>query len=234
MTRHMSLLVVAALLLTACTDQPLPAEPSTTPTATATISPTASATPPPSHDRLARMVTSILEHEDPDVLATGAEISQPLNAVLGVSPEHEPTATQDPDESPEPQCSPLPTSDAEVAVYGEILAAEPPHEDDPAEATPPERRGLGAWRFTSGQDALAFTAQLRDTVENCYQAQAEVTVLTHHTDEAHQIKRPAGTDQLAQLVVVRDDQWVMLHFATPPTDVALSLTVIDQLTEMLR
>ena len=83
-------------------------------------------------------------------------------------------------------------------------------------------------------EADAFTTELQDFVENCPVLKAEVEPLNHHTDDAFEVQIERDDDTASSVVISRDENTVLVASSTPPVDVALSLTLTDQLQEMLR
>ena len=102
------------------------------------------------------------------------------------------------------------------------------------EDNPEALRGLAAFGFTTVDDAAAFTENLKTVLEQCEAANYEIVPLTHHTDEAFEIQIEASNEPAASVVVARNEYWVLTTVSTPPADLALSLTQVDQLDEMLR
>ncbi|GAA4111661.1 hypothetical protein [Enteractinococcus coprophilus] len=211
MKRPLSLLAVALLSLTACTDQPAPVEPEATATVTETVTaePTDNLASP---DRAAATIEHILDSPPPAEMTTGEEAISGLENVVTLS---------DDEHSCPLVADPVP----EVATLGMISA----DEDNP-EAV----RGLAAFGFNTVADATAFSEHFQTVLQECEAATYEIVPLTHHTDEAIEIQVETSDESAASLVVLRNEFWVLMAVSTPPADLALSLTQVDQLDEMLR
>lgn len=211
MKRTLSLLVVALLGLTACTDQPAPVEPEATATVTETVTaqPTNSLA---SSDRAARIIARILESPTPAEITTGEQAISGLEDAVTLSADDH-------------HCPLVDDVAPEVATLGLISA----DEDNPEAA-----RGLAAFGFNTVADATAFTEHLQTVLQECEAATYEIAPLTHHTDEAIEIQIQSSNEPAASLVVLRNEFWVLMAVSTPPADLALSLTQVDQLDEMLR
>lgn len=211
MKRTLSLLAVALLGFTACTDQPVPVEPE----ATATVTETVTAEPAdnlPSPERVARMIARVLEDPAPAEIPIGDEaINGYQDAIMLSAEEH--------------GCPIVADAVPQIAAFGLVNV----QEDNP-EAL----RGLAAFGFTTVDDAAAFTENLKTVLEQCEAANYEIVPLTHHTDEAFEIQIEASNEPAASVVVARNEYWVLTTVSTPPADLALSLTQVDQLDEMLR
>ena len=211
MKRPLSLFVVALLGLTACTDQPAPVEPE----ATATVTETVTAEPADnlaSPERVARMVARALGDPAPGETPMGDDAIAGLQDVVTLSDEDH-------------DCPIIADAVPEVAAFG---VANPP-EDNP-EAI----QGLAAFGFTTVADAAEFTENLKAALEQCETANYEIVPLTHHTDEAIEIQVESSNEPAASVVLARNEHWVLTAVSNPPADLAMSLTQVDQLEEMLR
>lgn len=210
MKRTLSILVVAALGLTACTDQPAPVEPEPTATVTETVTaePTENLA---SAEEVAEIIARILEEPAPADIPVGEDAIANLEDAITLSADDH-------------KCPIVADKVPEVAAYGAVSSPE----DDSEAVT-----GLAAFGFNTGVDAAAFTENLQDVLEQCNAADYEIVPLTHHTDEALEIQVVAE-ESAASLVVLRNEHWVLTSVSTPPADIALSLTLVDQLDEMLR
>lgn len=226
MKRPVVILAVAALGLTACTDQPVEPEPRPTVTETVTADPTAGL---PIEDEIVEAIATVLEHPDPTQLPQGTAALEEFSAILLAATPDEDAADPD-DESASDQC--LPVFDAQPEVAGHGVAAQ---EDDEAPADEePEATALTALGFVTPEDAMDMTDQVQDFVDSCTHYDDELDTLTHHTDEAVEIRFPLTDDEDTSVVLVRSTNWVYAVASTPATDVGLALTSIDQLDEMLR
>lgn len=211
MKRELTILAVAGVLLTACTDQPTPVEPEPTATVTETVTaePTdALATP----ERVTRMIAQILEQPVAEKIPVGQAALVELERALTFSAE-------------EHDCSITDEALPEVSAYGTVTL-----EDNDPETT----RGLAALGFNTVPEAATFTDSLDTVLAQCQAATYEAAPLTHHTDEAIEIQMQSPKESTGSIVIIRNGNWVLLAVSTPPTDVALSLTQLDQLDEMLR
>lgn len=205
----MSLLAVALVSLTACTDQPAPVEPE----ATATVTETVTADPADklaSPERAARIIARILEA--PADITTDDEAISGLEDVMRLSADDH-------------NCPMVADAVPEVAALGTIEADE---------ENPEALRGLTAFGFSTVADATAFTEHLQTVLQECEAANYEIVPLTHHTDEAIEIQVESSNEPAASMVLLRNEYWVLMSVSTPPADLALSLTQVDQLDEMLR
>lgn len=79
MKRPVVILAVAALGLTACTDQPVEPEPRPTITETVTADPTAVL---PTEDEIVEAIATVLEHPDPTQLPQGTAALEEFSAIL--------------------------------------------------------------------------------------------------------------------------------------------------------
>lgn len=210
MKRVPALLCIAALGLTSCTDQPVPSEP----TATVSSSPEASDTAL-TDELLAANIAEVLADSQPDDVVTGGAALEAIIATL--LPAH------DVDDS---ACLSMIETIPEVAGFARGTAPNETEED--------EAQSLGALGFSTADDAEAFTTQLDDFVKACPDLEAELEPLNHHTDDAFEVKIDRTDDTVSSVVLLRDDDIVLVASSTPPADVALSLTLADQLQEMLR
>ncbi len=212
MKRILTLLAVAALALTtACTDRPAPAEPETTATVTETVTaePTDALV---SSEDVADLIARLLDAPTSTDVAVDNEAVVGLEEALTLSAE-------------EHECQMVTDTVPKVAAYGAINV----QEDNPETVT-----GLAAFGFATVTDAAAFVENLQTVLEECEAASYEVVPLTHHTDEAFEIRVESSDEQAASLVLLRNQHWVLANVSTPPADLALSLTLVDQLDEMLR
>lgn len=210
MKRTPALVLVAALALTACTDQPLPPEP----TASVSSSPEAAETAM-TDERLTANIAEVLEHPEPAELPTRDAAVEAFTALL--LPEQADDGAD---------CPPVTETSPETSGFGQVT--EPNDEDEE------ESQSLGAFGFPSADEAEAFTTQLQDFVESCTVLESEIAPLTHHTDDAFEVQVERSDDTASSLVILRDENIVLVASSTPPADVALSLTLTDQLQEMLR
>lgn len=221
MKRSVTLLVVVALGLTACTDQPTPAPPS--PSVTETGSPAPSDTPV-TEAQVAQHIANVLEHPAPETFPTNnAALTAFSNVLLGYDED------EDPDDDAQ-SCAALLATEPQVAVFGSAPPAEEANSDNTESE---ESSGLAAFSFASSEEALVFTEQLLDFVEQCDAAHYETDQLTHHT-EAVEITAEFSADHASSIVLLRNQHWVLAATSSPPADVALNLTLVDQLDEMLR
>ncbi|OAV51817.1 hypothetical protein A6F49_01645 [Enteractinococcus helveticum] len=211
MKRTLSLLAVALLGLTACTDQPAPVEPETTATVTETVTadPAENLASP---EQVASMIARVMEDPEPGEIPISDEAINGLQDAITLSAE-------------EHNCPIVADAVPEVAAFGLANAQED---------NPDAMRGLAAFGFTTVEDAAAFTENLKAVLEQCEAANYEIAPLTHHTDEAFEIQIESSNEPAASVVVARNEYWVLTAVSTPPADLALSLTQIDQLDEMLR
>lgn len=213
MNRIAPLLIVAALGLTACTDQPAPE-----PRPTATVEQTATsdaAEALPSEERIAEAIIKVLEAPDSAELSEGAAAVEEFETALSVD-----TAQQEDDETAQ-ECTAAFEIQPEIAGYGEV--AEQDH-----------ITSLAAFGFAAPAEAREVTEQLTQLVEACSDGGYELEALTHHTDEAFQIQVAQTEDEVSSVVIVRNTNWVFAVATTPGRDVGLALTLVDQLDEMLR
>lgn len=216
MKRTLALLVIAALGLTACTDQPVPAPPNPT-TATSASTDTLA-----SEDQVAQHIANVLEHPAPEQFPVDdAALAAFSDTVIGDTRD---TNADDDDQS----CPPL-TAQPEVAVFGSA----PPVDEATSEDAEEETSALAAFGFDSTEEAEDFTEQLLSVVSRCDIAHYEAEQLTHHT-EAVEITIEFSAEQTSSIVLLRNQHWVLAATSSPPADVALSLTLVDQLDEMLR
>ncbi len=206
-----SFALIMALILTGCTDQPAPPQPTASSTDNPTTSPTAL-----TDEALAPNIAQVLQHPAPEDLPTGNAALEAFNQLL-FSDE-----TENDD-----GCPILVNHDPEVAGFGSVTA------DDSNEN---QNESLSAFEFNDNTEAKAFTTDIQELLKSCSVIDSEVQELTHHTDEAFEIDidLPDDTDASTLLVIVRDGNMVVASSSTPPSDVALSLTLADQLNEMLR
>lgn len=210
MKRTPVVLVVAALALSACTDQPAPREPAT------------SGGPSESHDSetvltnafIASSIAEILEHPAPDELPTASDAFEAFTALVL------------PDQGEQAECRSIAEIRPETAGFGQATAD--------SDETVGAMQTLAAFGFHSVDTAETFTTELQDVVATCSALDATVEPLTHHTDEAFEIYVERSGDIAASLVFLRDEDTVFVASSIPPTDVALSLTLADQLQELLR
>lgn len=216
------LFVIAALGLSACTDQPVPAEPAPSVTQPAQEpSPASTMDTMPSQERLERLVTSHLPDTDPQETVVGAEAIEAL--VLSI----EPRDAVEVDDIEAGQCPGTATAQSEVAVHVTSTTQE-----DPAQTT-----ALTAIGFTDQAAAEIFTGQLHDIATQCGDNIDHIATLTHHTDAAFEVRLETpedGEDGEASVVIVHSDRWVLAAGSDPAVDVALNLTLVDQLDELLR
>ena len=205
------LALITALILTGCTDQPTPPQATSSSTGTPTTSPTVE-----TDEALASRIAQVLQHPAPEDLPTGTDALEAFNQILL------PDETENDDE-----CPALASHGPEVASFGAVTADESNENHD---------ESLSAFEFNDNTEARDFTTGIHEFVEACSAVDSEVHKLTHHTDEAFEIdiERPDETEEPTLLVVVRDGNMVVASSSTPPSDVALSLTLADQLNEMLR
>lgn len=228
MKRRLLILLVAALGFTACTDQPVEPEPGPT----ATVTETVTADPAdalPTEDELVDAIASVVEHPEPTQLPQGAAALDEFAAILSAAvPEEDEEVPAEAAEAD--QCSPVFETQPEVAGYG-IAVSEDDDEraDDTAETT-----GLTALGFATPVDATDLTDQVQQFVDSCAEYGYELDTLTHHTDEAFEIRLTQPDEENTSVVLVRNTNWVYAVASTPATDVGLALTLIDQLDEMLR
>lgn len=222
MKRTPVVLILAVLSLTACTDQPVEAEPGPTATVTETVTADPSAALP-SEERVVAAIGDILEHPDPSQLPQGAAALEKLSAVF--SP---PAADSAADQDGEDTCPAVFETQPEVAGYGMI---EPDETEDQDETT-----SLAALGFATPDEATQLTDEIQGFVETCSQPDTtyELETLTHHTDEAFEIRLTQTDDEVTSVVLVRNTNWVFVAESTPAADVGLALTLIDQLDETLR
>lgn len=226
MTRRLHIALAAALALlvcSACTDQPAPVGP--TPTVEAS---TEDAQPDSLTDEAAMTsaIAQVLEHPDPNALLTGDEAVEML---AGFIASHEHNVSRDENQ----QCPPVTETQPETAALGSVAEQSQGTEDEDGGA-PASRDDLGAFGFSSDDDAQAFTEELQSFVSQCSAGEYALEELTHHTDEAFEIQVNPEDETATSLVILRNDNAVFLAGATPPTDVALALTLADQLDETLR
>lgn len=205
-----ALVLVAALVLTACTDQPLPPEP----TASVSNSPEASETAM-TDEVLTANIAEVLEHPEPADLLTGDAAAEAFTALLLSEPAN---AGVD--------CPPVAENIPKNSGFGQVTDSNDEDEE--------ESQSLGAFVFPSADEAEAFTTQLQDFVKSCTVLEAEIAPLTHHTEDAFEMQIERSDDTASSVVVLRDENIVLVSSSTPAADVALSLTLTDQLQEMLR
>lgn len=219
MKRTPFVLLVAALGLTACTDQPVESEPTPTATITETVTVDPSATLP-SEDQVTDAIGTILEHSDPAQLPQGAAALEELSGMLN------PPDAEDPTDEGEASCPAVFEVQPEVAGYG-VAESEAAEDHD-------EKTSLAALGFATPDEATELTDQIQQFVEACPTAQYELETLTHHTDEAFEIRQTETQEQTTSVMFVRNANWVYVTASTPAADVALALTLVDQLDETLR
>lgn len=211
MKRTPSILVAALLGLTACTDQPTPMEPEPTATVTETVTatPAEDLVPP---ERVAASIKNVLDGPTLEEIRVGDAAIAALEDHITLSDE-------------EHGCTITGEVVPEVTAFGTIAG-----EEDEAATS----RGLAALGFRTADDAAVYTDHLRTVLQECEAASYEIVPLTHHTDEAIEIQVESDDEPAASVVLLRNDYWVLVAVSTPPADVALSLTQVDQLDEMLR
>lgn len=213
----------ATLGLTACTDQPADPEATATVTEQQTDEVSDEASKPlPSGDRITDSIAAVLERPNGAALPQGSAALEELSGVLESS-----VPVDDAEKPDTTQCLQVVQTRPEVAGYG---TAEP---DDAAEDSE-EITGLAALGFDSAEDATAATDELQEFTEACAEEDYELELLTHHTDEAFEIRLPLDEEDVTSVVIVRNANWVYLAASSPSSDVGLGLTLIDQLDEMLR
>lgn len=210
MKRIPGLVLAAVLTLTACTDQPLPAEPETN----VATGPAASKTPM-TNDTIAASIAEILEQPDSDQLLVDRDALEALTDLLLPH-----------DDKDAAECTTVTDPSPEVAAFGQATDAN----GDGAQDT----QSLAAFGFTAEEQAADFTAQLQRFVQTCSALDSMVEPLTHHTHEAFEVQVDQAEESASFLVVLRDEDTVLVASSTPPSDVALSLTLADQLQGMLR
>ncbi|WP_022869199.1 hypothetical protein [Yaniella halotolerans] len=210
MKRSFALMFVGALALTACTDQPVPPEP----TVSAPSSPETSETAM-TPEVLTDNIAELMEHPKPEQIPTGDEALESFTAVL--LPEQAADGSQ---------CPPVTVTKPETSGFGQLSTRD---EDDEEES-----QSLGAFEFPSADEAEAFTAELQNFIDECSALDSEIEPLNHHTDDAFELQIERDDDTASSMVILRDKNTVLVASSTPPADVALSLTLTDQLQEMLR
>ncbi|MDN6150503.1 MAG: hypothetical protein L0I91_03620 [Yaniella sp.] len=210
MKRRNVLIFVAALALTACTDQPLPPEASVRASSSPEVSETAI-----TDELVTANIAEVLEHPQPAELPTGDSALEAFTTLV--------LPKQAGDGS---HCPRVPETAPEIAGFGQMTT---PNDDDEEES-----QSLGVFGFPTVDEADAFTTELQDFVENCPVLKAEVEPLNHHTDDAFEVQIERDDDTASSVVISRDENTVLVASSTPPVDVALSLTLTDQLQEMLR
>lgn len=221
MKRAALILTVAALVLTACTDQPAAPEPRPT----ATVTETVTADPAdalPSEEHIVGTIASILQEPDATELPQGAAALEEFGTEFSA-------ATRDQTEEGTPECPGVFETQPEVAGYG---TAESADEDSGEEQH--QTSALTALGFASPSDAGALIEELKHFVESCANAGTEIEMLTHHTDEAFEIQVERSDDVMSSVVIVRNTNWVFAASSTPAAEVGLTLSLVDQLDEMLR
>ena len=211
MKRTLSLLAAALLGLTACTDQTAPAEPEATDTVTETMTAN-QAENLASPEQVATMIARVMEDPEADEMPISDEAINALQDAMTLSAE-------------EHNCPMIADAAPQVAAFGQA---------DTQDDNPEAMQGLAAFGFTTADDAAAFTSNLTAVLEQCQAANYEIAPLTHHTDEAFEIQIESSNEPAASVVVARSEYWVLTAVSTPPADLALSLTQVDQLDEMLR
>lgn len=211
MKRNLALLAAGAVVLTACTDQPLPSEPTVSAPSSPEVTETAM-TP----ERLTDNIAEVLEHPDPADISTG---DAALEALTGILLQEQAEDVSD--------CSSVIEATPEIAGFGQLTT---PNDDDDED----ESQSLGAFEFSSLDEAEVFTTELQGVIDECSGLNAEVEPLNHHTDDAFEIQIERDEETGSSMVISRDTSTVLVASSTPPADVALSLTLTDQLQEMLR
>jgi len=220
MKRIVSLLGIAALSLTACTDQPVESDPDPTTTVTQTVTADPSETLP-SEDQIIDVIAEVLERPDAAEMPQGSAALEELTTLLRMAvPDSE-------DEEATPQCPELFETLPEVVGYG---ITEPVDETEDTQ----EFTALGALGFASPKEATELTEEMQDFVESCTEDGYELNMLTHHTDEAFEIRIAQDDDDVTSVVVVRNAHWVFMAASAPASEVGLGLTLVDQLDAMLR
>ncbi|GAA4471575.1 hypothetical protein GCM10023190_00900 [Enteractinococcus fodinae] len=217
------LLLLAVLGLTACTDQPVEPEPAPT----ATVTETVTADPAdqlPSEDELTDAIATVMGASDPAQLPQGAAALDELSAVLTAEGDEDDQSDGAQDTN---SCPAAFETQPEIAGYGLAAAQDEDTADDQEETT-----GLAALGFESPERATALTDEIQDFAQTC--EGYEIQPLTHHTDEAFQIRVTPADEPSTSVVLVRNTTWVYAVASTPATDVGLALTLIDQLEETLR
>ena len=220
MKRILGLLLLAAMTITACTDQPVEAEPMPTTTVTETVT----AEPGgglPAEDEVVEAIGDILELSDTSHLSQGAAALDELTSMF-VPAEADSARTAEETAS----CPAVFETQPEIAGYG---ATEDNETEDQAETT-----SLAALGFATPDEATELTDQIQGFIESCDAADYEIETLTHHTDEAFEIQLVDSEDATTSVVLVRNLNWVFAAASTPAGDVALALTLVDQLDETLR
>ena len=221
---HIALAGTLALLVcTACTDQPSPVEPPPTVEATTEDAESEALT---DEAAMTSAIAQVLEHPDPNALLTGDEAVETLTGFIA-SDEHN-TSSDD-----NQQCSTVTQTQPETAALGSVTD-DSTATDDEDSGEPTARDDLGAFGFSSDDEAQAFTEELQSFMSQCSAGEVALEALTHHTDEAFEIQVNPEDETATSLVILRNDNAVFLVAATPPTDVALALTLTDQLDETLR
>lgn len=210
MKRTPVLLLAAALMLTACTDQPLPEQPETSVATGPATSPT-----PVTDDSIAASIAEILEDPDSSDLSVGDDALKATTALFLADGNHD-----------RAECATMIESVPEVAAFGQVT------NDNDADAQ--DTQSLAGFGFSTKDQAADFTVQFQDFVRTCAASEPTVQPLTHHTDESFEVQVDGSNDTASSVVVLRDEDIVLMASSTPPSDVALSLTLADQLQEMLR
>lgn len=228
MKRTPFLILAAAVGLSACADQPAePEEPTATVTETVTPERTDVI---PTNQTITAAIGELQAGTDPEQLPTGDNAVERFTNLL--VPE---------DADVEESCrEPVETSPSTAGFGPETETV-----DDDLET-----QALAAFGFAAEDTAESFTDDLQGFVQDCQSLSATdddadepgegptrhftLESLTHHTDEAFEIQVDGPEDYLGSLVVLRDDHIVLAVSSTPPNEVSLSLTLADQLDQMLR
>lgn len=213
MKRPAVILFAAILLFPGCTDQPEPAQP-TTPSTSSTPDTAETAV---TDDTISATIAEILEHPAPSELPTGSEAMDSFTNLL--------LPDEDEDNG---GCLPVTETRPVAAGFGQVISDTDLDDDED------ETESLAAFGFDTNDQAENFTADLEDFAATCSVLRSEHEPLTHHTDESFEIQIERADDTETSLVVLRDEDMVLVASSTPPSDVALSLTLADQLQEMLR
>lgn len=226
MKRAALMLPFAALILTACTDQPTAPEP----LPTATVTETVTADPAdalPSEEHIVETIASILQQPDATVLPKGAAALEEFSTAFRA-------VTRDEEAEDTPECTGVFETQPEVAGYGTADSADETTDDEDAATEDHTTSGLAAMGFESPADAAALTEELKHFVETCAESGTEIDMLTHHTDEAFEVQVEHSDDVRSSVVIVRNTHWVFAASSTPASEVGLTLSLVDQLDEMLR
>src|SRR5699024_2601177 len=159
-------------------------------------------------------IAEVLEHPQPAELPTGDSALEAFTTLV--------LPKQAGDGS---HCPRVPETAPEIAGFGQMTT---PNDDDEEES-----QSLRVFGFPTVDEAQAVTTQLQDFMDNCPPLRAEVEPPNLHTVDAFEMQIERDVATASSVVISRDENTGLVAPSTPPVDVALPLTLTDQLQEML-